>query len=46
MGVAAAALSGKAATEPRLNQLHLKNVLFVLASILFCFIVSILSKQK
>jgi uncharacterized membrane protein YcjF (UPF0283 family) len=46
MGVAAAALSGKAATEPRLNQLHLKNVLFALAFILFCFTVSILSKQK
>jgi hypothetical protein len=46
MGVVAAALSGKAATEPRLNQLHLKNVLFALAFILFCFTVSILSKQK
>jgi uncharacterized membrane protein YcjF (UPF0283 family) len=45
-GVAAAALSGKAATEPRQKPLHLKNVLFVLASIPFCFTVSILLKQK
>jgi hypothetical protein len=46
MGVAAAALSGKAATEPRLKQLHLRNVFFALAFILFCFTVSILLKQK
>ncbi len=43
---AAAALSGKAATEPRQNTLHLKNVLFVLVFIPSCFIVSILSKLK
>jgi uncharacterized membrane protein YcjF (UPF0283 family) len=46
MGVAAAALSGKAATEPRQKPLRLKNVFFALAFILFCFTVSILLKQK